>query len=102
MPPSNRWRSFMRPQQGLPGDEMLAALRPLARQFPTLDAALAELARLSAELTLPMSTVHVLSDIHGEDGKLRHVINNVSGLLRPLVKRVFAGRMNKDEMQEIL
>ena len=31
----------------------LAALRPLARRFASPDAALAEVARLSAELTLP-------------------------------------------------
>jgi fructose-1,6-bisphosphatase III len=88
----------MRPPQ----DETLAALRPLARQFPSLDAALAEIARLSAELTLPMSAVHILSDIHGDDVKLRHVINNASGLLRPLVKRVFAGRMSEEDIPEFL
>ena len=35
-------------------DETLTALRPLARQFPTLDSALGEISRLSAELTLPI------------------------------------------------
>ncbi len=82
--------------------EELTALRPLQRQFPTLDAALAEIARLSAELSLPMGTVHVLSDIHGEDRKLRHVISNASGMLRPLVKRLFAQRLGPAEMQELL
>lgn len=86
-----------------PLDEaLLAALRPLQRQFPTLDAALAEIARLTAELSLPMGSVHILSDIHGDDVKLRHVINNASGMLRPLVKRLFASRMNPDEFQEFL
>src|SRR5262249_4566370 len=83
-------------------EEMLTALRPFQRQFPTLDAALGEIARLSAELTLPMGTVHIISDIHGDDVKLRHVINNASGMLRPLVKRLFAARMNPEEMQELL
>ena len=64
-------------------DDQLTALRPLACQFPTLDAVAAEIARLSAELTLPKGAVHVISDIHGEDRKLRHVINNASGTLRP-------------------
>lgn len=59
-----------------------AALRALSRLFPSLDAALAELARLSAELTYHKGTVHVISDIHGEHAKLRHVINNASGALR--------------------
>jgi fructose-1,6-bisphosphatase-3 len=64
----------------------LAPLRALSRQFPSVDEALAEIAQLSAELTLPKGTVHVLSDVHGEDAKLRHVINNASGTLRPFVE----------------
>lgn len=83
-------------------EETLAALRPLQQQFPNLDSALAEIARLSGELTLPMGTVHILSDIHGDDVKLRHVINNASGMLRPLVKRLFASRMSPEDIQELL
>ncbi|MGL4551095.1 MAG: fructose-bisphosphatase class III [Gemmataceae bacterium] len=83
-------------------DEVLTALRPLARRFPTLDAALGEVARISGELTLPRGAVHVLSDIHGDDVKLRHVINNASGLLRPLVKRVFGERLDPAGMQELM
>jgi fructose-1,6-bisphosphatase-3 len=83
-------------------DEILTALRPLQRQFPSLDAALAEVARLSAERTLPMGSVHIISDIHGDDVKLRHVINNASGMLRPLVRRLFAQRMGAEELQELL
>ena len=45
----------------------LALLRPLTERFPNVDAAMAEIARLSAVLTLPKGTVHVISDIHGED-----------------------------------
>jgi fructose-1,6-bisphosphatase-3 len=82
--------------------EELTALRPLQRQFPSLDAVIAELARLTAELTLPKGTVHVISDIHGDDQKLRHVINNASGMLRPLVEKVFAGRMSPAELREFL
>ena len=77
-------------------------LRPLARQFPNVDSALAEIARLSAVLTLPKGTVHVISDIHGEDKKLRHVINNASGTLRPLVERLFKAKMPPEKFQEFL
>src|SRR5262245_2316506 len=83
-------------------DETLTALRPLALQFPTLDAALAEISRLSAEQTLPLGNVHILSDIHGDDVKLRHVINNASGMLRPLVKRLFASRLDPEHTQQLL
>lgn len=80
----------------------LTLLRALSRQFPNIDSALAEIARLSAVLTLPKGTVHVISDIHGEDKKLRHVINNASGTLRPLAERLFKDRMDAREFQEFL
>jgi fructose-1,6-bisphosphatase III len=70
-------------------EQKLVDLYPLAREVPNIDAAVAEIARYSAELTLPQGTIHVISDIHGEDQKLRHVINNASGTLRPLVERLF-------------
>ncbi len=92
----------MTPMSTLSPLEERTVLQPLSRQFPNSDAALAEIARLSAELTLPRGTVHVISDIHGEDVKLRHVINNASGTLRPLVERLFAGKLTPAELQEFL
>jgi fructose-1,6-bisphosphatase-3 len=70
--------------------DQLAILRPLAQDFPNVDSATAEITRLTAVMTLPKGTTHVISDIHGEDKKLRHIINNASGTLRPLVERLFA------------
>src|SRR5580658_9323659 len=83
-------------------DFELATLEPLAREFPNIDRAIAEIARFSAELTLPRGTIHVISDIHGEDKKLRHVINNASGTLRPLVEGLLKDRMPPEQFQEIL
>ncbi len=80
----------------------LSLLRALARQFPNVDSAMAEIARLSAVLTLPKGTVHIISDIHGEDKKLRHVINNASGTLRPLVERLFLSKMSPRQFKEFL
>ena len=74
----------------------------LSKQFPNIDSAMAEIARLSAVLTLPKGTVHVISDVHGEDKKLRHVINNASGTLRPIVERLFAAEMSPQHFQEFL
>lgn len=84
-----------------PGPD-LAMLELLAQEYPNVDAAIAEVTRLSAVQTLPKSAVHVISDIHGEDKKLRHVINNASGTLRPLVESLFADRMSKEELDEFL
>ncbi len=79
-----------------------AALGPLARLYPTADAATAEAARLAAERTMPKPTVHVISDVHGDDVKLRHVLNNASGTLRPLVESLFAGRKSEAEIRSLL
>lgn len=84
-----------------PGE--LALLQALADRYPTADAALAEAAALRAGLALPKGTVHVISDVHGEDRKLRHVINNASGSLRPLVESLFGGgKLSADEQRSLL
>ena len=58
----------------------------LASNITELMSAVSEIAALKAQLELPKGVIHVISDIHGEAKKLRHVINNASGSLRPLVK----------------
>lgn len=78
-------------------EERLEVLRAVAGRFPTAESAITEAAALRAKLTLPMGVVHVISDIHGEDAKLRHVINNASGALRGLVERVLQGRLSEAE-----
>ena len=92
----NTSHSFKRPEADL------ATLELLASQFPNIDAAIAESARLAAVQTLPKGVVHVISDIHGEDQKLRHVINNASGTLRPLVEELFKNSMNENDRAEFL
>jgi fructose-1,6-bisphosphatase len=59
----------------------LPALRALAQRFPTVDAAVNEIAHLQALLHLPKGTVHIVSDVHGEHKKLQHILNNASGSL---------------------
>ncbi|KAA1261399.1 Fructose-1,6-bisphosphatase class 3 [Rubripirellula obstinata] len=88
--------SFKRPEADL------SVLELLSLEYPNVDSAIAEVTRLAAVQTLPKSAVHVISDIHGEDKKLQHVINNASGTLRPLVEEMFAGRMDEEEMSEFL
>ncbi|MGY8660599.1 MAG: fructose-bisphosphatase class III, partial [Verrucomicrobiales bacterium] len=61
----------------------------LARQFPTAASVMSEIALLQAKLTLPKERIHIISDVHGDDRKLRHVVNNASGGLSTLVDDVF-------------
>mgnify|MGYP000567539919 CR=1 FL=1 len=83
-------------------DARTALLRALAARFPTADAALSEAAGLSATLDLPMGLVHIISDVHGEDLKLRHVIHNASGALRPLVEEVLKDKLSAAERARFL
>ena len=74
----------------------------LAKNFPTTESVVFEIATLKAQLEMPKGVVHVISDIHGEAKKLRHVINNASGRLRPIVQELFEDKMNEVEFQEFL
>jgi fructose-1,6-bisphosphatase-3 len=80
----------------------LMLLQALAARYPTADLALAEAAALRASLSLPKGVVHVVSDVHGEYKKLRHIINNASGSLRPLVETLFKGEMSDGEIKQLL
>ena len=80
----------------------IETLRAISKRVPNIDSAIAEIARFSAELTLPKGTVHVISDIHGEDKKLRHVINNASGTLRPLVENLLQDKLPPAEFDKFL
>src|SRR5688572_31841756 len=81
----------------------LALLTALSDRYRSADAALAEAAALRAGLSLPKGVVHVISDVHGEDRKLRHVINNASGGLRPLVESVSGGaELSEDARRQLL
>ncbi len=79
-----------------------AYLHAVAKRYPDPAAVLAELANIEAILTLPKPTVHVVSDVHGEYEKLRHVINNASGSLRPFVERLFAGELDAAQVTDLL
>ena len=46
--------------------------------------------------------MHVISDIHGDYKKLRHVINNASGSLRALIEQLFADKITVEERRELL
>jgi fructose-1,6-bisphosphatase-3 len=87
---------------GLNNFEESTLLHALSRNYPTAETAIAEAAALRAALSLPKGVVHVVSDVHGEYKKLRHIINNASGSLRELVGKIFNGNLSDREQQELL
>ena len=74
----------------------------LSKSFPTIELAAFEVAALRAQLELPKGVTHVISDVHGEDRKLRHVINNASGRLRAIVNKLFGNELSEDEKKEFI
>lgn len=77
-------------------------MQTLSDRYPSIADALAAISARSAQLALPMGTVHIVSDVHGEYKKLRHIINNASGTLRPLVDELFADMLPDDARVELL
>lgn len=82
--------------------DRMSLLRALAIQHPTAESAIAEAAGLRGRLSLPKGVVHLISDVHGEDAKLRHVINNASGALRTLVEQTVGDRLSAAERTRFL
>ena len=78
------------------------ALYFLAEHYANISSAASEVAALRATKELPKGVIHVISDIHGEHQKLRHVINNASGRLRPMVELIFTGSLPAGELQELM
>lgn len=64
-------------------------LELLAEKYPSEAAVRCELINLSAILALPKGTEHFISDLHGEYGAVRHILNNCSGVLLEKVRRLF-------------
>lgn len=74
----------------------------LARQFPTASSVMSEIALLQAKLTLPKRRIHIISDVHGDDRKLRHVVNNASGGLSMLINEVLGDELSEEEKRTFL
>ena len=64
-------------------------LELLAEKYPNEAAVCSEIINLSAILTLPKGTEHFISDLHGEYGAVRHILNNCSGVILEKVRRLF-------------
>ncbi len=64
-------------------------LELLSTQYPNKVAAFSEIINLQAILNLPKGTEHFVSDLHGEDGAFRHILNSCSGVIHEKVDELF-------------
>lgn len=66
-------------------------LELLSEKYPNTASVCSELINLRAILALPKGTEHFISDLHGESGAVRHILNNCSGVILEKVRRLFEG-----------
>lgn len=72
-------------------------LELLSDQFPTVNAAAAEIINLSGTLNLPKGTEHFISDIHGEYPSFQHVLKNGSGSVARKISEEFGNALTHRE-----
>ena len=72
-------------------------LNILAKEFPNVQKASAEIIRLEANLKLPKSTEMYMSDIHGEHEAFLHMLNNASGVIREKIDVALEGVTTPEE-----
>lgn len=81
--------------------EKMKYLKLLAKQFPSEQSVCTEIVNLTAIQNLPKGTEHFMSDIHGEYGAFKHILNNCSGVIREKVILALGDELNKDEVDDL-
>ena len=81
--------------------EQLRYLKLLSLQYPTVQAAGAEIIRLKTILNLPKGTEHFMSDIHGEYEAFLHILNSGSGEVRNKLDETFEDRLSKEQKDRL-
>lgn len=72
-------------------------LQLLAREYPTSQAAAAEIIRLEAFLSLPKGTEFFFSDLHGEHEAFIHLLRSASGFIRTKIDDLFEKSVSQTE-----
>lgn len=76
-------------------------LKLLAKQFPTLKAATAEIINLRAILALPKGTEYFLSDLHGEHEAFIHIVQSASGIIKSKIDELFEDKLTEIERYDL-
>lgn len=79
----------------------LKLLQQMAREYPTVQAASAEIINLTAILNLPKGTEHFMSDIHGEHEAFLHILNNGSGAVADKIKSALGDSLTLGERRNL-
>ncbi|MEG0961941.1 MAG: fructose-1,6-bisphosphatase [Lachnospiraceae bacterium] len=76
-------------------------LTGLAKQYKNIPAAATEIINLQAILSLPKSTEHFITDIHGEYDQFQHVMKNGSGAIKRKIEEEFGNSLSVMEKKVI-
>ena len=76
-------------------------LSELSKKYPTREAVLSEIIKLSAILELPKGTEHFISDIHGEAEALSHIMRNASGVIRRKLTKLYSAELSTEQISEL-
>ncbi len=83
------------------GDYSREYLELLSEKYPDEAAVCSEIINLRAILALPKGTEHYISDLHGEYGAVRHILNNCSGVISEKVHRLFADEIGEEACRRL-
>ena len=91
----------MKPKHRSYSKEELAYLKMLARLYPTVNKAAAEIINLQAIMNLPKGCEHFISDVHGEYEAFLHILNSCSGTIRRNMDRIFKDSVPKEDLDQL-
>ncbi len=81
--------------------EELKYLKLLAKRFPTIMDASAEMINLEAIINLPKGTEYFFTDLHGEHEAFGHVLRNASGVIREKVDDIFGNSLRESDKKDL-
>lgn len=76
-------------------------LELLAKDYPNLEAASAEIINLNAILALPKGTEYFLSDLHGEHEAFIHMLKSASGTIRVKIEENYGGILSEQDRDDL-
>ena len=76
-------------------------LELLARNYPTVESAAAEVINLCAERSLPKGTEYFFSDLHGEYDSFLRLIRSASGMIKSKIELIFEKSISSSERNRL-
>ena len=79
----------------------LKFLNLLAKDYPNVSAASAEIINLSAILALPKGTEYFLSDLHGEHEAFIHMLKSASGTIKAKIDEHYGAVLSEKDRDDL-